>query len=330
MMPPEYSIVMPVYRRVYGFEEALQSARDVTGCTEILVVDDNSDHGEFEAICRAAGDPRVRYVRNEANIGLFGNWNRGIELARGRFVSVLCSDDLICPDAYTRFLEAYRADPAIDVFFGSFCTFSRHVDDAVLLRRFPAGPMKWTDLVADAIDHGPAFSVLSIIRRSKALQMPFVAHPHSGNDWLWIYGNAAQLRLQADDRPINYWRRHPDQDAEISHRITTDCWPLMYVKMAQQLRAVGDPRAKQAMRCAQGVVLNWLLNDYRERDNHYPRLLDDDARSHLFLSAALDVVGTRGLLAGLLRRRRGAALYYHLGRIARKLRYYPSPFAVPL
>lgn len=326
MTPPDYSIVMPVYRRIYGFEEALQSARAVVGCTEIVVVDDHSDHDEFEAVCRAANDPRIRYVKNEANVGLFGNWNRGIELARGEFVSVLCSDDLIAPDAYTRFLDAYRADPAIDVFFGSFCTFAHGVDDAVVLREFAPGPMPWTDLVAAALDHGPGFPVLAIIRRSKALELPFVARPHSGNDWLWIYANASRLRLQADARPINYWRRHPDQDAALSQAITTDCWPLMYVKMAEQLRAVHDPRAKRATRCARGVVLNWLLNDYRQRDSYYPRLLDDGAKSHMFLSAALDVARDDWLLDGLLRRRRGSAMYFNLGRIARKIRYYPSPF----
>jgi glycosyltransferase involved in cell wall biosynthesis len=326
MISPDYSIVMPVYRRIYGFEEALRSARNVVGCTEIVVVDDHSDHDDFESICRATGDSRIRYVKNETNIGLFGNWNRGIELARGEFVSVLCSDDLVVADAYTRFLEAYRADPAIDVYFGTFCTFTKVVEDAIVLREFPPGPMPWKDLVAEAIDHGPGFPVLSIIRRSKALEMPFVARPHSGNDWLWIYSNASRLRLHADGQAINYWRRHPNQDAALSQPITTDCWLLMYLNMAEQLRAVGDPRADKAMRCARGVVLNWLLNEYQQRDNYYPRLLDDGAKSNLFLSATLDVVRDDWLLRGLLRARPGESLYYNLGRIARKIRYYPSPF----
>ena len=327
MIPPEYSIVMPVYRRIYGFEAALQSARDVAGCTEIVVVDDNSDHDQFESICAATGDPRVRYVRNEQNLGLFGNWNRGIELARGKFVSVLCSDDLVCPDAYTRFLDAYGTDPTIDVFFGSFCTFSEHIDDAVVLREFPSGPMPWTDLVADAIENGPGFPVLSIIRRSKALQMPFVARPHSGNDWLWIYANASQLQLHAIDRPINYWRRHPDQDAQNSQPITTDCWPLMYQEMARQLRAIGDPRAERARRCAKGVILNWLLNDHRERDNHCVRLLDTRAASqHTFMAATLEIVAEDRLLEGLLKSRPGSRMYYNLGRLVRKSRFYPSPY----
>jgi glycosyltransferase involved in cell wall biosynthesis len=326
MNRPAYSIVIPVYQRLLGFDEALRSALDVAGCGEIIVIDDGSSHREFEAMCAAAGDARIRYVRNETNLGLFANWNHGIDLARGEFVSVLCSDDLVCPDAFTRFRAALAVDPSIDVFFGAFCTFSRGVEDAVTLRAFPEGPMAWHDLLADAVRRGPGFPVLSVIRRSKALEFRFVDRPHSGNDWLWIYGNASSFRLYATRHPINYWRRHPDQDAALSQSITTDCWPLMYVQSARQLRSVGSPLAKLAMRRAKGVILSWLLNDHRARENHYPRLLDDGAKSNPFLAAVLDIVDQDWLLAGLLKDRANSSIHYNVGRVARKSGFYPPIF----
>lgn len=329
MSPLAYSIVIPVYQRLLGFGEALQSARGVEGCDEIIVIDDGSSHRDFESICAAAGDPRIRYVRNERNLGLFANWNHGIDLARGEFVSVLCSDDLICPDAFTRLQAALAVDPAIDVFFGSFCTFSSSIEDAVTLREFPEGPMAWLDLLADAVRRGPGFPVLSIIRKAKALEFRFIAQPHSGNDWLWIYGNASSFRLYATGRPINYWRRHPDQDAALSQSITTDCWPLMYAQSARQLRSVGSPLAGLAMRRAKGVILSWLLNDHRTRENHYPRLLDAKAKSNPFLAAVLDIVDEDWLLAGLLKDRATSSVHYNVGRIARKSGFYPPIFDRP-
>lgn len=321
-----YSVVIPVYQRLLGFDDALRSALGVQGCDEVIVIDDGSSHREFESICETIGDPRIRYVRNEKNLGLFANWNRGIDLARGEFVSVLCSDDLICPDAFTRLQAALAVDPAIDVFFGSFCTFRDGVEDAVTLREFPEGSMAWLDLLTDAVRRGPGFPVLSIIRRSKALQFRFVERPHSGNDWLWIYGNASSFHLHATHHPINYWRRHPEQDAALSQSVTTDCWPLMYLQSARQLRAVGSPLANQAMRRAKGVILSWLLNDHRTRENHYPRLLDEKARSNPFLAAALEIADGDWLLAGLLRDRADSSIHYTIGRIARKLGVYPPIF----
>ena len=45
-----YTIAIPVYERLMGFEEALESALAVVGCTEILVSDDCSSHNDFEKI----------------------------------------------------------------------------------------------------------------------------------------------------------------------------------------------------------------------------------------------------------------------------------------
>lgn len=319
---PAYSIIIPVYKRVFGFHEALRSALNVSGCREIVVVDDNSDHNEFQEICHSFNDERIRYYKNEQNIGLFGNWNKGIELSTGEFVSVLCSDDFILPDAYTLFLKAYQEDPETDVFFGSFCTFTTSTDQIKTHRSFPEGRMNAIDLITDAVEHGPGFSVLSIIRKQAVLRFPFVAKPHSGNDWLWIYGNASSLKLYAVNRPINYWRRHADQDAAKSQSITTDCWPLMYKQMEQQLSNAGHPLKGKALRRAKGIVLSWLLNDHIRRESYFLRLNSEEAVSNYFLETAMDIIKNDWLLSRILRSAKGSSLYYHMGRIARKSNYY--------
>ena len=56
MNRPAYSIVIPVYQRLLGFDEALRSALDVAGCGEIIVIDDGSSHREFEAMCAQSRD----------------------------------------------------------------------------------------------------------------------------------------------------------------------------------------------------------------------------------------------------------------------------------
>jgi len=321
---PTYSIVIPAYKRVFGFREALDSALAVDGCQEVLVLDDNSDHDEFRMIVEATGNPKARYIRNAENQGLFGNWNRGVQLASGEFVSVLCSDDLIAPDAFQQFAQAYRKDPHLDVFFGPFCTFSDTIESVKTKRTYPAGPMASLDLITDAVRNGPAFPVLHISRRSKLLEHPFVARPHSGNDWLWIYANATALRLHATDRPINYWRRHPDQDAVTSQAVTTDCWPLMFLKIATQLRDKRHPLEAAARRRAKGVVLSWLLNDFRSQSSYLRRLRSPDARSNLFLHAALDLIGGDWLLSKLLDAGPNERFYYNIGRVLRKIEYYPA------
>ena len=85
---------------VYNGERTL--ARALTGLTsqdyrnlEIIIADDCSTDGSLE-ICRsfAERDPRIRIVRNEANLGLTGNMSRVFREARGKYFMWADQDDV--------------------------------------------------------------------------------------------------------------------------------------------------------------------------------------------------------------------------------------------
>jgi hypothetical protein len=95
MSRPRCTVAIPVYRRAsdrLNFA-ALESALslDVDGL-EIVVIDDASGDGTWDRL-QAYRDPRLRLVRNPRNLGLFGNFNRCLELASGDYLRILCSDD---------------------------------------------------------------------------------------------------------------------------------------------------------------------------------------------------------------------------------------------
>jgi len=319
-----YTIAIPVYMRILGFKNALESALMVEGAAEILVIDDNSNHNKFEEICMSFKNAKIRYLKNKENIGLFGNWNKCIEEANGDFVSILCSDDLIESNAFILFKNAYQKNTHIDVFFGTFATFTSDKRDAIFHRHYKAGTMKGTELLKDAILNGPCFPVLSIMRRTMAMQYPFVSKPHSGNDWLWIYSNAMALNLYATNETINYWRRHPDQDAVKSQSITTDCWPLMFRLAQEQLHIVDKSLSKKAFNRAKGVILSWLINDFNSRTGYFQRLLSNEAKSNIFLEESILIISDDWLLKKILSSKKSSFLYYNLGRFIRKIGYYPN------
>lgn len=75
---------------------------------EILLIDDCSEDGVWERM-QTYRDPRLRLVRNERNIGLFSNFNRCLELAKGEYIRLLCNDDRLtagCLKAECGFLDA--------------------------------------------------------------------------------------------------------------------------------------------------------------------------------------------------------------------------------
>ena len=94
---PLVSIVIPNYNLGCFLAEAIQSALAQTWPnTEILVADNASPDNSWEVISKF--DDRVVKIRREKNLGLMGNANDLFARAKGKYICLLCSDDIIEPD----------------------------------------------------------------------------------------------------------------------------------------------------------------------------------------------------------------------------------------
>lgn len=95
-MKPFFSVVIPVYNRARVIRDALESVLQQSFQDfEIIVVDDGSVDNSSARVA-AMADGRVRLVVQH-NSGASAARNRGIDLARGRFVAFLDSDDVFLP-----------------------------------------------------------------------------------------------------------------------------------------------------------------------------------------------------------------------------------------
>lgn len=96
-MPSLVTLAIPAYSERY-FDEAFASALAQSHAPlEILVCDDSAGRA-IESTVRAAGDARVRYVRNERNLGFAGNFTRCFREARGDLLKFLNDDDRLLPE----------------------------------------------------------------------------------------------------------------------------------------------------------------------------------------------------------------------------------------
>lgn len=95
---PLFTVVIPTYNRTSRILPTLGSVKEQT-CQdfECLVIDDGSVDGDkLAAIIDSLDDDRFRYIRQE-NGGASSARNRGFDVARGRYIALLDSDDRFLP-----------------------------------------------------------------------------------------------------------------------------------------------------------------------------------------------------------------------------------------
>ncbi len=109
---PELSIFIPTYKRTDTIVDTIKSAIEQKGDYnyEIIIIsnDPESDVSTIEELLKRFNDERIYYYVNAENIGLCGNWNRGIELSRAEYVAMIHDDDVLSPwfvDSVMRAIE---------------------------------------------------------------------------------------------------------------------------------------------------------------------------------------------------------------------------------
>lgn len=109
---PDISIFIPTYKRTDTIVETIKSALEQIGEInyEIVIVnnDPNGNKGDTRDLIESLNDRRVYYYVNEANIGLCGNWNRGLELCRAEYVAMIHDDDMLSPWFLSSMMKAIK------------------------------------------------------------------------------------------------------------------------------------------------------------------------------------------------------------------------------
>lgn len=96
---PVISIMVPTFNSNL-VNDAIKSAvaQKESPDYEIIVVDNHSDEDRFNNLLEFVKSIKSRHIklyRNNQNIGMYGNWNRCLELSRASYVTYLHSDDLL-------------------------------------------------------------------------------------------------------------------------------------------------------------------------------------------------------------------------------------------
>jgi hypothetical protein len=138
---PAVTVLLPVFNCERFLSEAIQSILDQTFSDfEFLIIDDGSTD-RSALVINSFKDERIRFLQQE-NCGLAATLNRGISLARGRYIARQDQDDVSCPGRLARQV-AFMEDNPDCVLLGTWAQIIE-VDRAV--DRFHRHPVSGDEL----------------------------------------------------------------------------------------------------------------------------------------------------------------------------------------
>ncbi|PJG42966.1 glycosyl transferase family 2 [Acinetobacter tandoii] len=105
------SVVLPAYNSELYIKEAIDSvlAQTFTNFELIILNDGSSD--KTEEIILSFQDSRIIYVKNEQNLGLIGTLNKGMALAKGKYIARMDADDICLPERFAKQINFLEENP---------------------------------------------------------------------------------------------------------------------------------------------------------------------------------------------------------------------------
>jgi glycosyltransferase involved in cell wall biosynthesis len=110
---PFFSVCIPCFNHGRYIGATIQSVLDQDFGDFEIVVADNASTDDSRDVVRSFKDSRIRLIENRFNIGFAPNLQRVTEPARGRYLNLLSSDDVMEPGAlrvYHDLIRTHQAD----------------------------------------------------------------------------------------------------------------------------------------------------------------------------------------------------------------------------
>ena len=128
---PLVSIIIVTYNSSEYVVETFDSAISQTYPNiEIIVTDDCSTDNTIN-VCQQWMEQhqslglRMEIVESEKNSGIAGNCNRGLNMAKGKWMKLIAGDDILLPDAIESYISFVSdREDAVEVVFGKLSIFS--------------------------------------------------------------------------------------------------------------------------------------------------------------------------------------------------------------
>lgn len=206
-MSPMVSILMPVYKTAPYLREAMDSILSQTFADYELIVLNDCSPDNADEILDTYSDSRIVRYKGEKNVGLSNILNVGIEMAQGKYIARMDSDDLSSPDRLQVQVDYLESHPEIDLVSVGMQLFG--AKNEVWVREQNPDKVK-----INALFHSPILHASSVWRRERfeenGLRFRQEMVPSEDYD-LWTRALVKGLKLVNLRQVLYKYRIHPAQ-----------------------------------------------------------------------------------------------------------------------
>ena len=160
------TILLPAYNAALYLRDSLDSImRQAFKDFDVLLIDDGSmDDTSKIAIEYSNIDRRIKYYKNEKNIGLIKTLNKGLSLAKGEYIVRMDADDIMFDDRLYKQVKYMDSNPECFVCGGQMEYIGGLTGMAPIL------PQKYENLLYLSLINCPLYHPTTIIRNSAIKQ----------------------------------------------------------------------------------------------------------------------------------------------------------------
>lgn len=160
------TILLPAYNAALYLRDSLDSImRQAFKDFDVLLIDDGSmDDTSKIAIEYSNIDRRIKYYKNEKNIGLIKTLNKGLSIAKGEYIVRMDADDIMFDDRLYKQVKYMDSNPECFVCGGQMEYIGGLTGMAPIL------PQKYEDLLYLSLINCPLYHPTTIIRNSAIKQ----------------------------------------------------------------------------------------------------------------------------------------------------------------
>ena len=279
---PRVSLVIPVYNGEAYLVDAITSCLAQDHDNLELIISDNASTDDTDRICRefAAKDARVKYFRNEKNLGAGRNFNVGYHHSSGKYLKWCASDDRISPNFVSACVAVLERNPEVVLAYGTTISIdtagheiplvgrgrkAQHPNDGVAKR-----------FLKDLNYRGTNFEVFGLFRR-EMLEKSTLHRPYYGSDLTLLSELTLLGRFAHVPEAIFYNREHPTRSINVKDKKVLLAWQDTEAAVKRQPRRENWERLKHLLEIAfrhrhttpflsvLGVIAIWTTARVRDR-----------------------------------------------------------------